>query len=427
VIHPLTLVQVSDLHLDPARAEDRDRFQRLHRAIEALAPDLVIASGDLTDDAYASPPIFAKVRERLETLSAPVLAIPGNHDVGNKVSVPDFPLRPSWLAMWLSAFESDRFERALGSWTLMGLNSQLLGSGLEREAEQWAWLEARVLAAERDGRSVALFTHMPPYIHQRDEPSTGGYTYWNVDPAPRRRLLEILDRPAVKLLAHGHLHWFRQVDRGRTRWVACPSISIAVDDPLFPRGGDVLGFVHYRLGPETFEAELIQPPLPQRKVHLRRPSVRREDGEVTRLHELIIDAAVLPAEPSERLARRLEPLTHGVRVTVLSGPRPPSRPPSGQADRFPALPLETACVTTAEARAALLATRNPAHTICIVDAHHPPPGLEAAAVTIGVGDEGTEHAASVDALAADFDAAIELILEPGLLALRLGGDTGQRA
>lgn len=70
------IVHLSDLHFG-ALAPGLET--PLTARIRALAPDLVVASGDLTQRARAVQ--FAQARVFLRGLGAPVLAVPGNHDM----------------------------------------------------------------------------------------------------------------------------------------------------------------------------------------------------------------------------------------------------------------------------------------------------------------------------------------------------------
>ena len=80
----LKLVQVSDCHVsaDPEadyRGLNAARsLERLLPAIRAFQPDLLLLTGDVSED--ASPASYGRVSARLCTVGAPVLALPGNHD-----------------------------------------------------------------------------------------------------------------------------------------------------------------------------------------------------------------------------------------------------------------------------------------------------------------------------------------------------------
>jgi 3',5'-cyclic AMP phosphodiesterase CpdA len=71
-----TLVHLSDLHfgrIDPQLPGP------LRQAIEAVAPDVVVVSGDLTQRARRSQ--FRDAAAFLQTLPGPRIVVPGNHDV----------------------------------------------------------------------------------------------------------------------------------------------------------------------------------------------------------------------------------------------------------------------------------------------------------------------------------------------------------
>lgn len=71
-----TVVHLSDLHfgkVDPALLDP------LVEAVNALAPDVVVVSGDLTQRARTAQ--FLEARAFLERLPLPQVVVPGNHDV----------------------------------------------------------------------------------------------------------------------------------------------------------------------------------------------------------------------------------------------------------------------------------------------------------------------------------------------------------
>jgi 3',5'-cyclic AMP phosphodiesterase CpdA len=71
-----TIAHLSDLHF--GRVEGT-LLELLRRRLLALAPDLVVISGDLTQRARARQ--FIEARAWLDTLPKPQLVVPGNHDV----------------------------------------------------------------------------------------------------------------------------------------------------------------------------------------------------------------------------------------------------------------------------------------------------------------------------------------------------------
>ena len=93
-----TVVHLSDLHFGRA---DPAVLLALRSAVAAAAPDLVAVSGDITQRARIAE--FKAAAHFLEMLPAPVLAVPGNHDV---------PLY-NVLLRWLSPL--DRYRRYITS------------------------------------------------------------------------------------------------------------------------------------------------------------------------------------------------------------------------------------------------------------------------------------------------------------------------
>jgi predicted MPP superfamily phosphohydrolase len=71
-----TLAHLSDLHFDGV---DPAVLEALRRRLNALAPDVVVISGDLTQRARARQ--FREARAFLDGLPKPQVVVPGNHDV----------------------------------------------------------------------------------------------------------------------------------------------------------------------------------------------------------------------------------------------------------------------------------------------------------------------------------------------------------
>lgn len=81
----MKVVQISDLHLakDPAYriyglVNTQDTFIDVLNQVKAEKPDLVIISGDLSQDGSAES--YSRLKEQMHTLNCEVLTIYGNHD-----------------------------------------------------------------------------------------------------------------------------------------------------------------------------------------------------------------------------------------------------------------------------------------------------------------------------------------------------------
>ena len=71
-----TVVHLSDLHFGRV---DANLLAPLRACIEALNPDVLVVSGDLTQRAKSEQ--FEAAREYLDTLPGPQIIVPGNHDI----------------------------------------------------------------------------------------------------------------------------------------------------------------------------------------------------------------------------------------------------------------------------------------------------------------------------------------------------------
>jgi 3',5'-cyclic AMP phosphodiesterase CpdA len=74
---PLRVLQVSDLHA--GTQEEPEVEGDLRTLVAESAPELVVASGDLTH--RNTPAQHTRARELLQSLETPLLVIPGNHDI----------------------------------------------------------------------------------------------------------------------------------------------------------------------------------------------------------------------------------------------------------------------------------------------------------------------------------------------------------
>jgi Icc protein len=114
------IIQVSDCHVSADRQADYrgqnpDRnLQRLLTVMRAWNPDLVLLTGDVSEDASAAA--YARVATMMGTIGAPLLALPGNHD-NPEVMKQHFPLGP-----WQGPF-----ARETGPWLLVLMDSTVRG------------------------------------------------------------------------------------------------------------------------------------------------------------------------------------------------------------------------------------------------------------------------------------------------------------
>ena len=79
----------------------------------------------------------------------------------------------------------DRWRFDAAGWCFIGLNSLIMNTGIESEAEQFDWLASEL--ASVNGKPVALFLHKPLYLNMPDDPESEASAIRYV-PQPRRRI-----------------------------------------------------------------------------------------------------------------------------------------------------------------------------------------------------------------------------------------------
>jgi 3',5'-cyclic AMP phosphodiesterase CpdA len=252
----MRIIQISDTHLSRRKPQFAENWPPLAAWIAAQSCDLVIHTGDVTIDGADVEEDLRHAAELMRSLGVRFRAVPGNHDVGDAGHLRQ-PVTDERLARWRTYFGPDRWFEDVEGVRVVGLDAMLLGSGTREEAAQWAWLDAVMAGAE--GRQIAWFLHRPLFLDSPDEPHTG---YWSVKPEPRARLIELVQRHSVALVASGHLHKAHQAMRDGTHYVWAPASSFLVGPEIQPPmpGEKRLGAVLYELDGSAIEPRIIDVP-----------------------------------------------------------------------------------------------------------------------------------------------------------------------
>ncbi len=240
------IVQVSDTHLSHQRGVTTANFLRVASFVdELLRPDLVVHTGDVVavspdeDDRRAAAGLLGRMQ-------APLRVLPGNHDVGEPGGDPwmGLGITRAHLAAHQATFGPDRFVVQLGAWTVVGCNSELFGSKLPEEDDQWSFLADTLLAA--GGRPVLLFLHKPLFAPRPNghEPARA------VMGLARERLLGLPGAEAIRAVGCGHLHRYRRRIRPELLEVWAPSTGFRGKAQPEETHFEQLGVVEWRLGDE---------------------------------------------------------------------------------------------------------------------------------------------------------------------------------
>ena len=194
----------------------------------------------------------------------PCRHLPGNHDVGdNPTAVGPAPKQPATekeRQNYLSVIGEDRWRFDAAGWCFIGLNSLIMNTGIESEAEQFDWLASEL--ARVNGKPVALFLHKPLYLNTPDDPETAKHRRSATSRSPgARSLIEMLSAVDLRLVASGHVHQRRDFTFGHTRHVWAPSAGFIIPDRIQPViGVKEVGLVEYRFQPDGFEVRHVRAP-----------------------------------------------------------------------------------------------------------------------------------------------------------------------
>ncbi len=112
-----TLLQISDCHL--VTAQERLLGVDTQRSLEAVleqalaegTPDAILASGDLAHEATET--VYRRFLDTVRRFTdAPLLCLPGNHDVLAAMQAAGLPMAPlqlgSWAVVWIDSHEDDK-------------------------------------------------------------------------------------------------------------------------------------------------------------------------------------------------------------------------------------------------------------------------------------------------------------------------------
>jgi 3',5'-cyclic AMP phosphodiesterase CpdA len=225
------IVVLSDIHLSPTHGFFWENWCVAREFADAAKADAVLLNGDLAINGPDSDAEITFAAGAVGKLRTPVMALPGNHDVGDEPpgQDPDQIIDADRLARWDRSFAVDRWALDAGGWRLLGLNAQLFGSGLAREHAQNQWLDAQLSTAERP---TALFLHKPLFL---EGPTDDVVSPSCMGPVARARLLDKLSQVDVRLIVSGHLHEHLDRTFGRQRHLWVPAVAFGAPQD---HGGD---------------------------------------------------------------------------------------------------------------------------------------------------------------------------------------------
>ena len=219
------------------------RTQKVYDQLNANGPDFVLHLGDLTTSHPQRPRWDEEVRNAqalLGRLKMPHHLVAGNHDIGNKLSLPI----PKWPAtagdphksFHVSAENIDLYSKAFGrpyhsfehrNCLFITITESVFNSGWDIEKKQWQWLEG--LLRDKYGKVANIFVCMHCLAYWNDVRDASVRNYEVIDEPGRSRLLRLFEKYEVRAVLTGHTHLeILQYHKG-TWMVTTPSTTFSRD------------------------------------------------------------------------------------------------------------------------------------------------------------------------------------------------------
>lgn len=255
------LVLVSDTHLSDQRPWFAPNFVACRDWVRDTSPDLVLNLGDMAFEAPLDTADLTAARDDHDALGVPWRAIPGNHDIGDGPRTDGagqrFAVNAGSRALWADVIGPEWWTVEAGAWTLIGLNTQLFGTGDPAEKEQEAFLDVALATAA--GRPILLATHRPWFLDRIDEPPNHpGRWIW---PETRDVLWPKLKAGGVRAIVSGHVHQHRHMSADGIELIWAPSTAFHMPDDQQPAMGlKRLGLLDLRLESDgSIAVDFVEP------------------------------------------------------------------------------------------------------------------------------------------------------------------------
>jgi hypothetical protein len=238
-----------------------ENWKTARKQIIEAKPEFILIGGDVTRDGTLHVWEFEEMKADIDSMGIPYYAIPGNMDVGNKVTSiegPDDRRRDTEIGITseqLKAFESvfgpSAFTMTHKNVRVSGFCDMLLGSGLPEEREVKAWLEAQRSQQREnpDGEHRIWMMHYALFVDAPDEEpwditNPEEYTAWyfTVDHAHRDWLMRLFQDTHTERVITGHIHCRKDHMANNIHFDLAPATAFSQWADRWPDGDPTLGF-----------------------------------------------------------------------------------------------------------------------------------------------------------------------------------------
>lgn len=206
------IAQISDCHLPADPQQDyrginpHQNLQALLPQVKAMKPDLILATGDLSED--GSPESYALLKNYLKQTGAPILTLPGNHD------------DPQLLSKFFTGSPVDTIAVSEhDAWQIIRMNSCLPGKPEGFVSEKALADLEQLLGSQEEKPTLLAIHHHPTPV---GNPWIDKYPLTNP-----QKLLHLIDQfSQVKAVVWGHVHYGFESERNGTAMLGGPSTAV---------------------------------------------------------------------------------------------------------------------------------------------------------------------------------------------------------
>ncbi|MEO1536201.1 MAG: metallophosphoesterase [Pseudomonadota bacterium] len=243
---------IADTHISPVWGAASINLWLAADMVRAGRADQIVHLGDVVFSDYSKTEL-AFAQALFASLNLPLLAIPGNHDVGEPpvVAASDY-VQPGHVSTLATVDRSRAFYDVFGplpqtlllddgDTALVLIDSQQLGTGSELEA---ATLEMIAGLRDLQASTLVIATHktLGLVMPELDQPG------WTIPAAPSEQILRHLARRRTDqrvLVVSGHFHRWRQYRVEGIHFVWVPTLAFITPHRLLDaRGGEpAVGYV----------------------------------------------------------------------------------------------------------------------------------------------------------------------------------------
>jgi 3',5'-cyclic-AMP phosphodiesterase len=207
-----SFVQISDSHIGFSHPENPDVLGTFKKTVDAVnvlpqRPAFVVHTGDVTH--LSKPEQFDAAKQVLSTLKAPVIVLPGEHDViGSSKSYFDAFARSDAPNGWFSFDQGGMHFLSLVNVFNFEVDGKL-------GAQQLDFAE-KDLAAQKQSTPIVVFGHVPLYAL---------YPQWGWTTEDGARVLAALRRFDAVTVLNGHIHQIIQHTEGNIRFATAAATA----------------------------------------------------------------------------------------------------------------------------------------------------------------------------------------------------------